>query len=246
MMNAVNFIDGMDGAAAGVVAVAFAGLAVAHAIGGDLGALVLAAAVIGALIGFLRYNFYPASIFMGDSGSLFLGYGLAAYALRGTAHANPVLALVIPAVIMGIPVLDTGVSILRRRLTGKSLFSPDRDHIHHRLLVQMSTRRASLTLYGFGAFLALGALVMASMGPVGAAVTFLLGSVAVYGFLNYVGYLPSPVRALWLLRRRRDVQLKIERRIAQDEASGARQRERLRPAGRVAHERFEPVAGPER
>ena len=235
MMNAVNLIDGMDGLAAGVVAIAFAGLAGAHAVGGDLGALVLAAAVGGALLGFLRYNFNPASIFMGDSGSLFLGYVLAAYALRGTSHANPVLALAIPAVVMGIPVLDTGVSILRRKMTGKPLFYPDRDHIHHRLQAQMSTRAAAVTLYGFGAFLALGALAMATMRPAGAALTFLAGSGVVYAFLCYVRYLPTPAAIVRFLARRQRL-----RQLIADRADGAPR------AGRVVHERFEPVAGPER
>ncbi|WP_412063574.1 glycosyltransferase family 4 protein [Rubrivirga sp. IMCC45206] len=235
MMNAVNLVDGMDGLAAGVVAIAFVGLAGAHALGGDLGALVLAAAVCGALLGFLRYNFAPATVFMGDSGSLFLGYALAAYALRGTAHPNPVLALVIPAVIMGIPVLDTAVSILRRKLTGQRLFYPDRDHIHHRLQAQMSTRRAALTLYAFGAYLALGALAMATMRPLAALVTFLFGSAAVYGFLGYVRYLPTPGRIVRYAERRQQVKSLVGRKLADTPR-----------AGRVAHERFEPTAGPER
>lgn len=232
MMNAVNLIDGMDGLAGGVVAIAFAGLAAAHAIGGDLGALVLVAAVGGALIGFLRYNFAPASIFMGDSGSLFLGYALAAYALRGSAHPSPTLALVIPTIIMGIPVLDTGVSILRRKLTGKPLFYPDRDHIHHRLQSLMSTRRAALTLYAFGLFLSLGALAMAMMPSALAFLTFLLGSVVVYGFLSYVRYLPTPSGVVRFVDRRR----RLRRLIGDREPR----------AGRVSRERFQPTASPER
>lgn len=235
MMNAVNLIDGMDGLAAGVVAIAFAGLACAHALGGDFGALVLVAAMGGALLGFLRYNVSPASIFMGDSGSLFLGYALAAYALRGTAHVNPVLALVIPAVIMGIPVLDTVVSILRRKLTGKPLFYPDRDHIHHRLESQISTRRATLVLYGFGVFLALGALAMVASGPMVAASIFVVGCVVVYAFLCYVRYLPTPVQVVRFVERRR----RLRELISERKETGA-------PAGWIASERFEPTASPER
>ena len=240
MMNAVNLIDGMDGLAAGVVAIAFAGLAAAHAVGGDIGALVLAVAVGGSLLGFLRYNFNPASIFMGDSGSLFLGYALAAYALRGTTHPNPVLALVIPAVIMGIPVLDTGVSILRRKLTGKPLFHADRDHIHHRLQSQMSTPRAALTLYGFGAFLAAGAVAMAGMGVGVAFLTFLAGTAVVYAFLCYVRYLPTPASVARFLSRRRKLRQLLDARV------GGAADARAPRAGRIAHDRFEPVAGPER
>lgn len=235
MMNAVNLIDGMDGLAAGVVAIAFGGLALAHGIGGDFGALVLVAAIGGALLGFLRYNFAPASIFMGDSGSLFLGYSLAAYALRGSSHATPVLALVIPAVIMGIPVLDTVVSILRRKMTGKPLFYPDRDHIHHRLQAQMPAHRAALVLYGFGAFLAAGALAMAASPVVGALGIFVAGVAVVYAFLCYVQYLPTPAQVTAFVERRRRIRELIEERA-----------ERSAPAGRISDERFQPAAGPER
>jgi UDP-GlcNAc:undecaprenyl-phosphate GlcNAc-1-phosphate transferase len=238
MMNAVNLIDGMDGLAAGVVTIAFVGLASVHALQGDYGALVLVVAVSGALLGFLRYNFAPASIFMGDSGSLFLGYVLAAFALRGSAHPHPVLALVIPAVVMGIPVLDTGVSILRRKLTGKPLFFPDRDHIHHRLQAQMSTRRAAVTLYLLGAFLALGAIAMSQMYWRGATLTFLAGTGVVYAFLCYVRYVPTPAGIAQFVARRRRLRRLMEGR--EDQRSEAPR------AGRIAHERFEPVAGPER
>ena len=256
MMNAVNLIDGMDGLAGGVVAIAFAGLAVAHGVGGDLGALVLVAAIGGALVGFLRYNFAPASIFMGDSGSLFLGYALAAYALRGTAHANPTLALVIPAVIMGIPVLDTVVSILRRKLTGKPLFYPDRDHIHHRLQALVSTRRAALTLYGFGAFLSLGAIAMSLVAAVAAVAVFLVGSAGVYAFLSYVRYLPTPGGVARFVQRRRRLRRLINERVnghakdpADDHADGRvsdHVEDRVPRAGRVHSERLQPTAGAER
>ncbi len=236
MMNAVNLIDGMDGLAAGVVAIAFGALACAHGLGGDFGALVLVAAVVGALLGFLRFNFAPASIFMGDSGSLFLGYTLAAYALRGTSHMNPVLALVIPAVIMGIPVLDTVVSMIRRKLTGKHLFYPDRDHIHHRLQSQMATHKAALVLYGLGVFLALGALAMAASTPGVAVGIFVAGSLVVYGFLCYVSYLPTPIQVSQFVERRRRIR----------EALIERARETPRRAGRISDERFQPAAGPER
>ncbi len=236
LMNAVNLIDGMDGLAAGVVAIAFAALACAHGIGGDVGSLLLAASIGGALLGFLRYNFAPATIFMGDSGSLFLGYTLASYALRGTSHANPVLALVIPAVIMGIPVLDTIVSMVRRKVTGKPLFYPDRDHIHHRLQAQMPTHQAALVLYGFGVFLALGALWMAAVTPAVAVVVFGVGTAAVYAFLCYVQYLPTPEQARRFVERRRRIREVLAGRP--ERAPGR--------AGRISDERFYPAAGPER
>ncbi len=200
MMNAVNLIDGLDGLAAGVVIIALAGLAGAFAVNGDVGSLVLVVAVAGALVGFLRFNGPPASVFMGDGGSLFIGYVLGAYALRGTAHPNSVLTLVIPVVAMGIPVVDTGVSLLRRMLSGEPLFFPDRGHLHHRLLERMSPRRALATLYGMGVALAVGAVTMAAL-PTGPALVVLAVSVVgMVAFLVRVGYVPRPSEAVRALR----------------------------------------------
>ncbi|MEM1056556.1 MAG: MraY family glycosyltransferase [Bacteroidota bacterium] len=244
MMNAVNLIDGMDGLAAGVVGIAMVGLATVHAIGGDVGYLVLVAAMTGALLGFLKYNRSPASIFMGDSGSLLLGYVLAAYALRGSSHINPVLALIIPAVVMGVPVLDILVSMLRRKVMGRPMFSADKDHIHHRLAKQMSKVDAVKTLYWLAAFLALGACAMAALARIYeplAAVTFGLGSGVVYSFLRSVGYLPSPRKLPMVIRRRealrraksvqdvRDRREKKQRLVSEGPGGGPLPEERLRP-----------------
>ena len=102
---------------------------------------------------------------MGDSGSLFLGYLLAVFALKGRAHDVPVLALIIPVVAMGLPILDTGTSIVRRMIDGKPLFSADQDHIHDRLAEKLSHRNTVLALYGVGLFFALGAMLMAAVRP---------------------------------------------------------------------------------
>lgn len=241
MMNAVNLIDGMDGLAAGIVAIAMVGLAAVHAIGGDVGYLVLVAALTGALIGFLRYNRSPASIFMGDSGSLLLGYVLGAYAMRGSAHHDPLLALVIPAVVMGVPVLDSLVSMLRRKLLGRPMFSADRDHIHHRLAKQMTKEESVRTLYWLGTYLALGACAMAAFPTIWSVLTFALGSGVVYSFLRSVGYLPSPrklpmvIRRREALRRAHSVQNVRERRkrhqrlLVEGPGGGPLPEERLRP-----------------
>ena len=190
VMNAVNFIDGMDGLAAGAVALAFAGLAGVYALSGDVGGLLVAAAMAGALLGFLRYNTNPASIFMGDSGSLFLGFMLAAFALRTPTHADPVLAYVIPAVAMGLPVLDTGVAITRRLLRGTSPFAADRDHIHHRLSLRTTHRHTVRLLHALSLFFALGAVAMAAAPPVIAWVLFGAGAASIGGLLYGAVYTP--------------------------------------------------------
>ena len=150
ILNAVNLLDGMDGLAAGVTTITFASLAVLFGIQGDMHLVALSVVIIAALLGFLRYNFSPASIFMGDTGSLFLGYTLATctLALEGGAHENPVLALLIPVIPLGLPILDTGLSIVRRMRANKSPFMPDDDHIHHRLGRLYSRPYAVIILYG--------------------------------------------------------------------------------------------------
>ncbi|MEO0559518.1 MAG: MraY family glycosyltransferase [Bacteroidota bacterium] len=243
MMNAVNLIDGLDGLAAGTVAIAFIGLTGVHALSGAMPSILMMAVILGAVIGFLRYNCCPASVFMGDSGSLFLGFSLAAYGLYGTAHANPVLDLVIPVVVMGLPVLDTGVSILRRLVTRRPLFAPDKDHIHHRLATQMSPARAVRVLWGLSLFLTLGGLAMAAL-PVWAAVlVFFVGTGVVYDLLWRVGYLPSPASVGQRLRRRRRLEQVRSERMRRVNTGNAPD---LPPrAGRVG-ERYHPLSGPER
>lgn len=231
VMNAVNLIDGMDGLAGGIVAIAVTGLAAVHALHGDATAVLLAVVTVGALLGFLRYNFAPASVFMGDSGSLFLGYLLGAFALRTPAHSDPILALVIPAIVVGVPILDLFVSVLRRKLTGRPLFSADRDHIHHRLQDRMPTHRATLVLYGLSAVLAGGALAMAALPAFAAVAVFVVGTLIVYGFLCYVAYLPTPTQARAFL----------ERRNAPPSAPSTPPR-----GGRISDAHLQPASGPER
>jgi len=147
VVNAVNLIDGLDGLAAGVVAISFLACAIIFGMTGHLGLMMFGIMVVGALTGFLWHNFEPASIFMGDSGSLFLGYLLAGYTLQAPLHTDPFLGLLIPPLLIGVPVLDTGVAIVRRLMTRRAIFAPDRYHIHHLLVNQGSERSAVLILY---------------------------------------------------------------------------------------------------
>lgn len=163
VINAVNLIDGLDGLAAGVSLIALVCAASIFGYQGNVGLVVFALPLIGALAGFLVYNFNPATIFMGDSGSLFLGFILATYTLRSSVHVDPLIALCIPAVILGLPLLDTALAILRRAAAGKAVFAPDGDHIHHRLRARYTHRRAVLILYAMTAFFGLGAIAIASI-----------------------------------------------------------------------------------
>jgi UDP-GlcNAc:undecaprenyl-phosphate GlcNAc-1-phosphate transferase len=154
VINAMNLIDGLDGLAGGVAFIAVgASLAVAFQRGEPL-MLLFSAALAGAILGFLFYNFNPASIFMGDSGSMFLGFVLATSAIRTHQKAATTVAILIPIVALGLPLLDTLLAIVRRAAAGRPLFRADREHIHHRLLARgLTHKQAVLILYGFCAIL---------------------------------------------------------------------------------------------
>lgn len=146
--NALNLIDGLDGLASGVGAIICATLTVilwqAHQPFGVLMGVVL----LGGLLGFLPFNFPPARIFLGDTGSLFIGYSLALISLEGYRQVT-VLTFVVPLLALAVPMLDTALSILRRLRTGRSPFRADRLHLHHRLLARRGTPRAAVLQFYF-------------------------------------------------------------------------------------------------
>jgi UDP-GlcNAc:undecaprenyl-phosphate GlcNAc-1-phosphate transferase len=153
--NAFNLIDGLDGLAAGSALFTTLVLFVMSLIVPNPLVALLTIALAGATLGFLRFNFHPATIFLGDSGSLFLGFMLAALALVGSQKASTIVAVAIPLVSLGLPILDVTLAVVRRFLAGKPLFDGDKHHIHHKLLKRgLSQRNAVLSLYavtaGFG------------------------------------------------------------------------------------------------
>jgi hypothetical protein len=163
--NAFNLIDGLDGLAAGAsLFAALVMLAVSFMIG-NVFVTVFALAFAGALIGFLRYNFNPASIFLGDSGSLFIGFTLGALSVISSQKASTVVAVAIPLMAFGLPIIDTGFTIVRRFIAGRPIFEGDREHIHHKLLdLGWSQRRVAFVLYGVCAVFGMVALLFVSDG----------------------------------------------------------------------------------
>jgi UDP-GlcNAc:undecaprenyl-phosphate GlcNAc-1-phosphate transferase len=159
--NAINLIDGLDGLAAGVSTISALSLAaVAFFLGQDYIAM-LAAILAGATIGFLPYNFNPAKIFMGDTGSLFLGYMLAVLSIMGVLKSTAALSIMVPILAIGLPIFDTFMAIVRRALSGKSLMEADKGHLHHKLLdIGLSQKQAVLTLYSISAILGFSAVAM--------------------------------------------------------------------------------------
>ncbi len=150
--NAFNLIDGLDGLSAGSALFSTLVTGVVAIMLHNGGILLLTVALAGAIAGFLRYNFNPASIFLGDCGSLLIGFLLSAMALAGSQKAPTVIAVAVPIVSLGLPILDVTVAVLRRFLSCKRLFEADREHIHHKLLsCGISHRQAVLMLYGVSA-----------------------------------------------------------------------------------------------
>ena len=146
--NIVNLIDGLDGLAAGISFIACIALAVMTLQLGQVELACIALALAGATVGFLRYNFNPAKIFMGDTGSMLLGYTLAAISVMGTVKTAAAIALVVPAIVLGLPILDTLFAIVRRKISGRPIFKPDKGHVHHRLLAQgLTQKQAVLMMY---------------------------------------------------------------------------------------------------
>ena len=158
LQNTINLIDGVDGLAAGVVAIVAATLLLAAINRDQMDIVILSGALIGACVGFLFFNWHPARVFMGDTGSNFLGFTLAALSVLSVAKGAVVLALVVPVAALAIPIFDTGWAILRRRMGGRSIATPDTEHLHHRLLdFGLSPQETALVFYfGTAIFAALG------------------------------------------------------------------------------------------
>jgi UDP-GlcNAc:undecaprenyl-phosphate/decaprenyl-phosphate GlcNAc-1-phosphate transferase len=155
MMNVVNFSDGVDGLAAGLCAIDGIAFSVIAFNLGVSGAGVLAALTAGASLGFLFHNFYPASVFMGDSGANLLGYLLGTVAVVGSVKTNAVVALVVPLVILAVPFLDTGFVVAKRLKYHRKPWSADANHFHHRMArIGFSQRKTVAYLYGWTTLLA--------------------------------------------------------------------------------------------
>ncbi|MBK5966932.1 hypothetical protein CCR95_23395 [Thiocystis minor] len=185
--NAVNLSDGLDGLAGGVSLLALGGLSVLAYQCGDTAALMVAFAIMGATFGFLRFNTNPAQIFMGDTGSQFLGFATGALALIVTQREDSAVSRLIPILILGVPILDTLTVMIRRIADGRSPFSPDRLHLHHRLLsAGLNQPKAVALVYSAQALLILLAYLLrysADIVVIGAYALFCLAALGGVDFL---------------------------------------------------------------
>jgi UDP-GlcNAc:undecaprenyl-phosphate GlcNAc-1-phosphate transferase len=219
IVNAMNLIDGLDGLAGGVAFFAvLTCFAISYFRGQEL-LIVFTAALGGAILGFLIYNFNPATIFMGDTGSMFLGFVLAVTSMRSSQKGATTVAVLVPIVALGLPLMDTALAFARRLVRGQSPFAADKDHIHHRLLrLGFSQRSATLLLYGFCIALGLAAFSMTLTR--GRETGIILGVlvVVVAVFVRWLGY-GAMRMAEWrksLEQRRRNRERQREVRLASE------------------------------
>ena len=161
LTNTVNLIDGLDGLAAGVSTIASLTIMLVALQEDVMIVALFTAALAGAALGFLRYNFNPAKIFMGDTGSMFLGFILAGISVIGAVKCTATIALIVPILALGLPIMDTTFAIIRRYRGGVPIFKPDKGHLHHRLLdLGFSQRQAVLLMYVISALLGLSAVAL--------------------------------------------------------------------------------------
>lgn len=163
--NAINFIDGLDGLAAGVATISSISLLFIAVYLNQPQTIVLTTAIAGATMGFLPFNFNPAKIFMGETGSAFLGFTLGTISIMGLVKSYTAIAIIVPLIVLGLPIFDTAFAIVRRVLHGKSPMQADRGHLHHRLVDSgLSQKQSVIILYIISAFLGLAGIVLIETG----------------------------------------------------------------------------------
>ena len=158
--NMINLIDGLDGLAAGVAGIAALAIAYTAYINGYNTAAFAMAILAGAALGFLPFNFHPAKVFMGDCGAMFLGFAIASVSIISPAKGATIVAIIAPVLVLGVPVFDVAFAMVRRRLRGQSVFTPDKGHLHHQLTrIGIGQRRSALMLYGISGIMGIAAIV---------------------------------------------------------------------------------------
>jgi UDP-GlcNAc:undecaprenyl-phosphate GlcNAc-1-phosphate transferase len=220
VINAMNLIDGLDGLAAGVGLFGVATTFVMAASRGDAIMMLFMAGLGGSLLGFLVYNFNPASIFMGDTGSMFIGYVLAVGSIQTSQKSSTAVAILVPIVALGLPIADTLLAMIRRAVRRRPLFSADRAHIHHKLIdLGLTQRQAVLILYGTSILLGSVALLLT--------VTSSLQSAAILVAMAVLGFVAIRKLGYGHFRRVAASQADIDIRKQLDRLAGATDEERL-------------------
>ena len=211
VVNAINLIDGLDGLAGGVAFFAVGTNFVLALARGDVLMCLLMAALAGAVLGFLFFNFNPATIFMGDTGSMFLGFVLAAASIKTSSKSGTTVAMLVPVLALGLPIMDTLLAMARRFALGRPMFSADKEHIHHRLMsrLRLTHRRAVVVLYAVCCLFALTALGLSFANSAQSALLLCGVSVVVFVFMRKLGYLNLADAGVVTVTRRRNRELRI-------------------------------------
>lgn len=185
--NAINLIDGLDGLAAGVSSIALITITGMAFFMGNTFVAIVSLIVLGSTLGFLIYNFHPATIFMGDTGALFLGYIISVLSLLGFKNIT-VISLIVPVIILGVPISDTIFAIIRRLVNKQPLSEADKSHLHHCLLrLGYSHRQTVLIIYGIAAFFAISAVIFSQATIWGALILMLLLVLGIELFAEKIG-----------------------------------------------------------
>lgn len=180
--NAVNLIDGLDGLAVGISSIASFSLFFIAILGGEQNVAIISAALAGGCLGFLPYNFNPAKIFMGDTGSQFLGFMLSAICIQGLFKGYVIISFIIPLLILGLPLFDTMFAILRRAWNHKPIMGADRGHLHHRLLDSgFSQKQTVAILYVIASILGISAVLVLERGAYVACMLILIAVSIAFG-----------------------------------------------------------------
>lgn len=188
--NAINLLDGLDGLAAGVSGIASFFIFISAVEQHDYVVAFLAFALAGACVGFLPFNFYPARIFMGNPGSMFLGFMLAAISIVTFQKSSTIITLFIPVIALGVPIIDTGLAIVRRLAKGRRIFQADKEHIHHKLLFrEESQRRVVLSLYFLSTCFGMIALSFKGIKGFYAVIALLIVILVTYKWMRDSGFL---------------------------------------------------------
>lgn len=180
--NAVNLIDGLDGLAVGVSSIASFSLFFIAILGGEQNVAIISAALAGGCLGFLPYNFNPAKIFMGDTGSQFLGYMLSIICIQGLFKGYVIISFIVPLLILGLPLFDTMFAIVRRAWNHKPIMGADRGHLHHRLLDNGFTQKQTVAiLYIIASILGISAVLVLEKGAYAASILLMLALSVAFG-----------------------------------------------------------------
>ncbi|MFH1655619.1 MAG: MraY family glycosyltransferase [Candidatus Omnitrophota bacterium] len=197
LINAINLIDGLDGLAAGIACISSVVLFLIALVKNDLGSMFICLALAGSCLGFLRYNFFPAKIFMGDAGSMFLGLILGVISIQGINKMAITVALMIPITVLAIPVYDTILSIIRRFISNKHIFKPDRQHIHYRLLdMGVTHKHVVMLLYFIGAYFGILAFLIILLPVKFAFIAILLLGMGVFMGIKAIGFIERRIKTI--------------------------------------------------